>query len=59
MKKFNLALGAVLISAGFVSCKDEAKMTAEKDVDRYVVYVDSINNLDAEQRAANWEAIAA
>ena len=59
MKKFNLALGAVLISAGFVSCKDEAKMTAEKDVDRYVVFVDSINNLDAEQRAANWEAIAA
>ena len=58
MKKFNLALGAVLISAGFVSCKDEAKMTAEKDVDRYVVFVDSINNLDAEQRAANWEAIA-
>mgnify|MGYP006201262295 CR=1 FL=1 len=59
MKRFNLALGAVLISAGFVSCKDEAKETAKQDVDHYVVFVDSINNLDAAERAANWAAIEA
>lgn len=58
MKRVNLALAAILVSAGFVSCKDEAKVTAEKNVDHYVVFVDSVNNLDASERAANWEAIA-
>ena len=58
MKKFQLALGAVLVSAGFVSCKDEAKETAEHNVDHYVTFVDSVGNLDAAERAANWEAIA-
>lgn len=59
MKKFNLALGAVLVAAGVVSCKNEGEKTAEKNVDRYVVYVDSINNLDGAERAANWAAIQA
>jgi hypothetical protein len=58
MKKFQLALGAILVSAGFVSCKDEAKETAEHNVDHYVTFVDSVGNLDAAERAANWEAIA-
>ena len=58
MKKFQLALGAVLVSAGFVSCKDEAKETAQHNVDHYVTFVDSVGNLDAAERAANWEAIA-
>ena len=58
MKKFQLALGAVLVSAGFVSCKDEAKETAQHNVDHYVMFVDSVGNLDAAERAANWEAIA-
>ncbi len=59
MKRFNLVLGTVLVAAGAVSCKDEAKQTAEHNVDHYVVFVDSINGLDAAERAANWEAIAA
>jgi hypothetical protein len=59
MKNFKLVLGAAAIAAGFTSCKDEAKVTAEKNVDHYVVYVDSVNNLDAAERAANWEAIEA
>lgn len=59
MKGFNLALGAVLISAGFVSCKDEVKETAKKNVDHYVVYVDSVNGLDAAERSANWASIEA
>jgi len=59
MKNFKLALGAAIIAAGFASCKDEAKMTAEKHVDHYVVFVDSVNNLDAQERAANWAAIQA
>lgn len=59
MKRFNLALGAVLIAAGFTSCKDEKKEMAKTEVDHYVVYVDSINDLDAAERAANWAAIEA
>ncbi|KGO92437.1 hypothetical protein [Flavobacterium subsaxonicum] len=59
MRNFKLALGAVIVAAGFASCKDEAKMTAEKHVDHYVVFVDSVNSLDAQERAANWAAIQA
>jgi len=59
MKRFNLALGAVLIAAGFTSCKDEKKETAKTNVDHYVVYVDSVNGLDAAERSANWAAIEA
>ncbi|AWH85316.1 hypothetical protein HYN59_09380 [Flavobacterium album] len=59
MKNFNLVLGTVLIAAGLTSCKDEAKETAEHNVDHYVVFVDSVNGLDAAERAANWAAIDA
>jgi len=59
MKRFNLALGAVLIAAGFTSCKDEKKEMAKTEVDHYVVFVDSINDLDAAERTANWAAIDA
>lgn len=59
MKRVNLAVAVVLIAAGFTSCKSESEKMAEKNVDRYVVYVDSINNLDAAERAANWAAIEA
>lgn len=59
MKKVNLLAGAVIIAAGFASCKSEGEKMAEKNVDRYVVYVDSVNNLDAAERAANWAAIDA
>lgn len=59
MKRFNLVLGTVLVAAGAVSCKDEAKTTAEHNVDHYVVFVDSINGLDAAERSANWAAIDA
>ncbi|WP_294824548.1 hypothetical protein [uncultured Flavobacterium sp.] len=59
MKRFNLILGTALVAAGAVSCKDEAKQTAEHNVDHYVVFVDSVNGLDAAERAANWAAIDA
>ncbi|MGV3460133.1 MAG: hypothetical protein ACO1N9_06730 [Flavobacterium sp.] len=57
MKKVQLVLGAAVIAFGFTSCKNETEKTAEKNVDRYVTYVDSVNNLDAAERAANWAAI--
>jgi hypothetical protein len=59
MKKFQLLLGAALVAAGFTSCKSETEQTAEKNVDRYIVYVDSIERLDAAERSANWAAIEA
>jgi len=59
MKSFKLLLGAAAIVAGFASCKNEAKDTAEKNVDHYVVFVDSVNSLDAAERAANWATIEA
>lgn len=59
MKRFQLVLGAAIIAAGFTSCKSETEQMAEKNVDRYVVYVDSIEHLDATERSANWAAIEA
>jgi hypothetical protein len=59
MKNLKVVLGAAVIAATFASCKDEAKVTAEKHVDHYTVYVDSINKLDATARLENWEAIQA
>lgn len=59
MKRFQLFLGAVIVAAGFTSCKNETEQTAEKNIDRYVVYVDSIERLDAAERSANWAAIEA
>jgi len=58
MKRFQLVLGAV-IAAGFTSCKSETEKTSERNIDRYVVYVDSIERLDAADRSANWAAIEA
>ncbi len=59
MKRVNLMLGAAILAAGFTSCKSESEKMAEKNVDRYVVFVDSINGLDAAERSANWAAIEA
>lgn len=59
MKRFHLVLGAAVLAAGFTSCKSETETTAERNIDRYVVYVDSIERLDAADRSANWAAIDA
>ncbi|KOS04633.1 hypothetical protein AM493_00185 [Flavobacterium akiainvivens] len=59
MKNLKVMLGAAVVAVALTSCKDEAKMTAEKNVDTYVVYVDSVNNLDAATKAKDWEAIQA
>lgn len=59
MKRLNLMLGAALIAAGLTSCKNDAEMAAEKSVDRYESFVDSIDGLDDEEAMANWAAIDA
>ena len=57
MKKLNLVLGAALLAAGFTSCKHDAEMKAEKNVDTYEAYVDSVYSLDDEEKMVNWDAI--
>lgn len=57
MKKRNLFLGLAIAALAFTSCKDEKAVAAEKSVDTYVVYVDSIGNIEATEVRANWQTI--
>jgi hypothetical protein len=59
MKNTKLALGLAVIAIGFTSCKDEKVAQAEKKVDTYVMYVDSLGNVTAEDARENWEGIEA
>lgn len=59
MKNTKLALGLAVIAIGFTSCKDEKAEQAEKKVDTYVMYVDSLGNVTAEDAKSNWEGIEA
>jgi hypothetical protein len=52
-------LGIILISVGFVSCKDEKEIQAKKSVETYVVYVDSVGNVTTEDAKTNWQVIDA
>jgi hypothetical protein len=59
MKNQNLFLGMAIIALGFTSCKDDKQVQAEKSVESYVVYVDSLENVAAADVETNWEAIDA
>ena len=59
MKRKTLLLGIAFIALGFTSCKNEKEAQAEKTVDKYVVYVDSLGNVAPEDAKTNWQAIDA
>lgn len=59
MNTSNLILGMACIALGFTSCKDDRQAEAEKSVDNYVVFVDSIEKVPVTDARTNWEAIAA
>ncbi|HEU0137330.1 MAG TPA: hypothetical protein VFQ50_08570 [Flavobacterium sp.] len=59
MKSTSLLLGIAVIAAGFTSCKDEKETNAEKTVDSYVTYVDSLGNVASADAKQNWESIEA
>lgn len=59
MKTRKLFIGIALIALGFASCKDEKEVQAEKAVDNYVVYVDSIEKVAIEDAQNNWDGIDA
>ena len=59
MKTRKLLLGMAVIALGFSSCKDEKEIQAEKSVETYVVYVDSLGHIDSTATRENWESIQA
>ncbi|RTY87822.1 hypothetical protein EKM02_11000 [Flavobacterium sp. RSP49] len=59
MKSTKMVLGIAVVALGFASCKDEKTEQAEKIVDSYVMYVDSLGNVSSEDAKANWRGIEA
>ncbi|TRX41442.1 hypothetical protein [Flavobacterium restrictum] len=59
MKSSKLFLGIAVVALGFVSCKDEKEIKAQKAVDTYVMYVDSLGNTATLDNNGNWQAIDA
>jgi hypothetical protein len=59
MKSKILVLGMAVVALGFTSCKDEKDVEAQKKVETYVVYVDSLGNVAPADAKTNWEAIDA
>lgn len=59
MKKRSLFIGIAFIALGFSSCKDAKETKAEKSIDTYVGYVDSLDKVAVADAHKNWEAIAA
>ena len=57
MKNTKLVLGLAVIAIGFASCKDEKTEQAEKKIDSYVTYVDSLGNVAEAEAEGNWKAI--
>jgi len=58
MKKGTLLLGVAIIALAFTSCKDEKEVQADKAVDTYVVYVDSIEKAAIDDKT-DWDQIDA
>ena len=50
-------IGIAVIALVFTSCKNEKETNAEKAVDDYVAYVDSIKNVTNENIQNNWNEI--
>jgi hypothetical protein len=59
MKKIQILSGIALIALGFTSCKDEKQEQAQKTIDSYVAYVDSVKNVKADELKADWKDVDA
>ena len=59
MKSRKLLLGLAFIALAFVSCKDDRQERAQRNVDTYSTYVDSIGNLPPDEARTNWSSIDA
>ena len=58
MKSKFLLLGASVLVLGLSSCKNEQEEQAQKTVDRYTTYVDSVSNVAAADVKADWAVVA-
>lgn len=59
MKNITLLSGIALVALGFTSCKDEKQEKAQKTIDSYVAYVDSVKNVKADDLKADWKDVEA
>ncbi|MEO8534995.1 MAG: DUF6565 domain-containing protein [Flavobacterium sp.] len=59
MKNIQLVSGFALLALSFTSCKDEKQENAKKTIDSYVMYVDSVKNVAADDLKANWKDVDA
>lgn len=59
MKNSNKFLALIALAAVVTSCKDEKQEAANKKVEEFKVYVDSVSEVATEKTAENWEAIQA
>ena len=59
MKNIQLLSGLALVVLCFTSCKDEKQEQAQKKIDSYVAYVDSVKNVKADDLKADWAAVEA
>lgn len=50
-------LGIAVIALAFTSCKNEKETNAEKAVNDYVTYVDSVKNVTDENLKSNWAEV--
>lgn len=59
MKNSNKFIALIALAAVVTSCKDEKQEAANKKVEEFKVYVDSVSEVATEKTAENWEAIEA
>lgn len=57
MKKIQLTFVMIMAAIVFTSCKDEKQELAQKSLDDYSRYVDSVSAVAEDKAAQNWEAI--
>ncbi|MES2574198.1 MAG: hypothetical protein V4572_04605 [Bacteroidota bacterium] len=57
MKKIKLTFALIAVAVAFTSCKDEKQEKAQKSLDAYSKYVDSVSTVAEEKAAENWEII--
>jgi len=59
MKNIKIATGIAVLVLGLTSCKDEKQEKAQRTVENYVVYVDSVKNVAAADLKDNWQSVEA
>jgi hypothetical protein len=57
MKKIKLTFVLLTSAIFLISCKDEKQEKAEKSLDVYTAYVDSVSKITEEEAHENWEII--